>query len=190
MKFGVLAAILMTLSFIFYNEMKKDNYNIIIKENEENNIYNANYVVTDNDIILENNYDFNSSIEIKEIRRNYLRWRDKEHPNVDFEDDSKDLYVRLIIIFTMGCAIIGVLIEILFFKKDSYKYYIIVFALIIIISSVIIYKIHKNLAILNIGGSIESILELSVFFFGGVMSFIVLLISKHLRDKDNKKKSE
>lgn len=90
----------------------------------------------------------------------------------------------------MGCAIIGVLIEILFFKKDSYKYYIIVLALIIIISSVIIYKIHKNLAILNIGGSIESILELSVFFFGGVMSFIVLLISKHLRDKDNKKKSE
>lgn len=34
MKFGVLAVILMTLSFIFYNEMKKDNYNIIIKENE------------------------------------------------------------------------------------------------------------------------------------------------------------
>ena len=54
MKFGVLAVILMTLSFIFYNEIKKDNYNIIIKENEENNIYNANYIVTDNDIILEN----------------------------------------------------------------------------------------------------------------------------------------
>ncbi|WP_295298624.1 hypothetical protein [uncultured Brachyspira sp.] len=44
MKFGILAVILMTLSFIFYNEMKKDNYNIIIKENEENNIYNANYM--------------------------------------------------------------------------------------------------------------------------------------------------
>ena len=188
MKFGVLAVILMTLSFIFYNEMKKDNYNIIIKQNEENNIYNANYIVTDEDIILENTYDFNSSIEIKEIRRNYLRWRDREHPNVDFEEDSKDLYVRLIIIFMIGAAILGILIEILFFKKDSYKYYIIVLALIIIISSVIIYKIHKNLAILNIGGSIESILELSVFFFGGVMSFIVLLISKHLRDKDNKKR--
>lgn len=194
MKFGVLAVILMTLSFIFYNEMKKDNYNIIyniiIKENEENNIYNANYIVTDEDIILENTYDFNSSIEIKEIRRNYLRWRDREHPNIDFEEDSKDLYVRLIIIFTMGCAIIGVLIEILFFKKDSYKYYIILFAVIILISSVIIYKIHENLAILNISGSIESIVELLAFLLGGVVSFVVLLISKHFRDKDNKKKSE
>lgn len=186
----VLAVILMTLSFIFYNEMKKDNYNIIIKENEENNIYNANYIVTDEDIILENTYDFNSSIEIKEIRRNYLRWRDREHPNIDFEEDSKDLYVRLIIIFTMGCAIIGVLIEILFFKKDSYKYYIILFAVIILISSVIIYKIHENLAILNISGSIESIVELLAFLLGGVVSFVVLLISKHFRDKDNKKKSE
>ena len=188
MKFGVLAVILMTLSFIFYNEMKKDNYNIIIKENEENNIYNANYIVTDEDIILENTYDFNSSIEIKEIRRNYLRWRDREHPNIDFEEDSKDLYVRLIIIFTMGCAIIGVLIEILFFKKDSYKYYIILFAVIILISSVIIYKIHENLAILNISGSIESIVELLAFLLGGVVSFVVLLISKHFRDKDNKKR--
>lgn len=187
MKFGILAVILMTLSFIFYNEMKKDNYNIIIKENEENNIYNANYIVTDKYIILENTYDFNSSIEIKEIRRNYLRWRDRDQPNVDFEEDSKDLYVRLIIIFTMGCAIIGVLVEILFFKKESYKYYIIVLALIIIISSVIIYKIHENLAILNMSGSIESIVELLAFLLGGVVSFVVLLISKHLRDN---KKSE
>ncbi len=87
----------------------------------------------------------------------------------------------------MGCAIIGVLIEILFFKNGSYKYYIIVLALIIIISSVIIYKIHENLAILNMSGSIESIVELLVFFLGGVVSFVVLLISKHLRDN---KKSE
>ena len=178
--------IFIIISYIFYNDFMNNNNN----NNTINNIYNANYIVTDNDIILENNYDFNSSIEIKEIRRNYLRWRDREHPNVDFEEDSKDLYVRLIIIFMIGTAILGVLIEILFFKKDSYKYYIIVLAIIFIISSIIIYKIHENLAIFNIGGSIESILELSAFFFGGVISFIVLLISKHLRDKDNKKNNK
>ena len=178
--------IFIIISYIFYNDFMNNNNN----NNTINNIYNANYIVTDNNIILENNYDFNSTIEIKEIRRNYLRWRDREHPNVDFEEDSKDLYVRLIIIFMIGTAILGVLIEILFFKKDSYKYYIIVLAIIFIISSIIIYKIHENLAIFNIGGSIESILELSAFFFGGVISFIVLLISKHLRDKDNKKNNE
>lgn len=179
--------IFIIISYIFYNDFMDNNNN---NNNTINNIYNANYIVTDNDIILENTYDFNSSIEIKEIRRNYLRWRDREHPNVDFEEDSKDLYVRLIIIFMIGAAILGVLIEILFFKKDSYKYYIIVLAIILVISSVIIYKIHENLAIFNIGGSIESILELSAFFFGGVISFIVLLISKHLRDKDNKKNNK
>ncbi|WP_286033146.1 hypothetical protein [Brachyspira pilosicoli] len=178
--------IFIIISYIFYNDFMDNNNN----NNTINNIYNANYIVTDNDIILENTYDFNSSIEIKEIRRNYLIWRDREHPNVDFEEDSKDLYVRLIIIFMIGAAILGVLIEILFFKKDSYKYYIIVLAIILVISSVIIYKIHENLAIFNIGGSIDSILELSAFFFGGVISFIVLLISKHLRDKDNKKNNK
>ncbi|AGA66754.1 hypothetical protein BPP43_07720 [Brachyspira pilosicoli P43/6/78] len=180
--------IFIIISYIFYNDFIDNNNNN--NNNTINNIYNANYIVTDNDIILENTYDFNSSIEIKEIRRNYLRWRDREHPNVDFEEDSKDLYVRLIIIFMIGAAILGVLIEILFFKKDSYKYYIIVLAIILVISSVIIYKIHKNLAIFNIAGSIDSILELLAFFFGGVISFIVLLISKHLRDKDNKKNNE
>ncbi|MEI0843386.1 hypothetical protein R4M06_05475 [Brachyspira pilosicoli] len=179
--------IFIIISYIFYNDFMDNNNN---NNNTINNIYNANYIVTDNDIILENTYDFNSSIEIKEIRRNYLRWRDREHPNVDFEEDSKDLYVRLIIIFMIGGAILGVLIEILFFKKDSYKYYIIVLAIILVISSVIIYKIHENLAIFYIGGSIDSMLELSAFFFGGVISFIVLLISKHLRDKDNKKNNE
>lgn len=179
--------IFIIISYIFYNDFMNNNNN---NNNTINNIYNANYIVTDNDIILENTYDFNSSIEIKEIRRNYLRWRDREHPNVNFEEDSKDLYVRLIIIFMIGATILGVLIEILFFKKDSYKYYIIILAIILVISSVIIYKIHENLAIFNIGGSIESILELSAFFFGGVISFIVLLISKHLRDKDNKKNNE
>lgn len=180
-KLNILNIILISIiiSYIFYNDLIKNN-------NTVNNIYNANYIVTDNDIILENSYN-NNNIEIKEIRRNYLRWRDREHPNVDFEEDSKDLYVRLIIIFMIGAAILGILTEILFFKKDSYKYYIIVLALIIIMSLVIIYKIHENLAILNMAGNIESILELSAFFFGGVMSFIVLLISKHLRDKDNKK---
>ncbi|MEI0609096.1 hypothetical protein [Brachyspira pilosicoli] len=182
--------IFIIISYIFYNDFMDNNNNNNNNNNTINNIYNANYIVTDNDIILENTYDFNSSIEIKEIRRNYLRWRDREHPNVDFEEDSKDLYVRLIIIFMIGAAILGVLIEILFFKKDSYKYYIIVLAIILVISSIIIYKIHENLAIFNIGGSIESILELLAFFFGGVISFIVLLISKHLRDKDNKKNNE
>lgn len=187
-KLNILNIILISIiiSYIFYNDFMNNNNN---NNNTVNNIYNANYIVTDNDIILENSYN-NNNIEIKEIRRNYLRWRDRENPNVDFKEDSKDLYVRLIIIFMIGAAILGILTEILFFKKDSYKYYIIVLALIIIISSVIIYKIHENLAILNIAGSIESILELSAFFFGGVISFIVLLISKHLRDKDNKKNNE
>lgn len=167
--------------------MTKHYSSIIIEENEENIIYNDNYIVSDNDIILENSYDFNNSIETKEIRRSFLRWRDREHPNVDFEDDSKDLFVRLVIIFMVGCAIIGVLIEIVFYKNSSYKFYIILFAVILVISSVIIYKIHENLAISNMAGSIESILELVTFFGGGVLSFIALSISKYLKAKDNKK---
>lgn len=194
MKISILAVVVIIVSFIFYTEMTKHNYNVynvnIIEEIEENNIYNGNYIVSDNNIILENSYDFNNNIEIKEIRRNYLRWRDKEHPNVDFEEDSKDLCVRLIIIFMMGCAIIGILMEILFFKNTSYKFYIILLTIILVISSVIIYKIHENLAIFNMAGSIESVLELLAFFIGGVISFVGLLISKYLRYKDNKKNNE
>ena len=188
MKFSVLAFIIITLSFIFYNEMTKHYFNktIIIEENEENNIYNANYIVTDNDIILENNYN----VETKQIKRRYFEFRSDDNYNIDFREISQYLFARLIIIFMIGSAILGILTEILFFKKDSYKYYIIVLALIIIISSVIIYKIHKNLAILNMAGSIESILELSVFFCGGILSFIALSISKYLRNKDNKKNNE
>ncbi|WP_297245658.1 hypothetical protein [uncultured Brachyspira sp.] len=192
MKISILVVVVIIISFIFYTEMTKHNYHVsnTIEENEENNIYNGNYIISNNDIILENSYDFNSSIETKEIRRNYFRWRDREHPNVDFEEDSKDLYVRLIIIFTMGCAIIGVLIEIIFFRNYSYKFYTIVLAVILVISSVIIYKIHENLAIFNMAGSTESILELLAFFCGGVISFVGLSISKYLRDKDNKKNNE
>ena len=192
MKISILAVVLIIISFIFYNEITKHNvYNVnVIEENEEISIYNGNYIVSDNDIILENSYDFNNSIEIKEIRRNYLRWRDRDNPNVDFEEDSKDLFVRLVIIFMVGCAVIGVLIEIVFYKNASYKFYIILLAIILVISSVIIYKIHENLAIFNMPGSIESILELSAFFFGGIISFITLSISKYLKAKDNKKNNE
>ena len=192
MKISILAVVLIIISFIFYNEITKHNvYNVnVIEENEEISIYNGNYIVSDNDIILENSYDFNSSIEIKEIRRNYLRWRDRDNPNVDFEEDSKDLFVRLVIIFMVGCAVIGVLIGIVFYKNASYKFYIILLAIILVISSVIIYKIHENLAIFNMPGSIESIIELSAFFFGGIISFITLSISKYLRSKDNKKNNE
>ncbi|MEI0508319.1 hypothetical protein [Brachyspira intermedia] len=194
MKISILVVVVIIISFIFYTEMTKHNYHVsnvnVIEKNEESNIYNGNYIISNNDIILENSYDFNSSIETKEIRRNYFRWRDREHPNVDFEEDSKDLYVRLIIIFAMGCAIIGVLIEIIFFRNYSYKFYTIVLAVILVISSVIIYKIHENLAIFNMAGSTESILELLAFFCGGVISFVGLSISKYLRDKDNKKNNE
>ncbi|MEI0530915.1 hypothetical protein R4I97_05075 [Brachyspira pilosicoli] len=190
MKFYVLAFIIITLSLIFYNEMTKYYFNkTIIEENEENNIYNANYMVTDNDIILENSCN-NNNVETKQIKRRYFEFRSDDNYNIDFREISQYLFARLVIIFMIGAAILGILTEILFFKKDSYKYYIIVLALIIIMSLVIIYKINENLAILNMAGSIESILELSAFFLGGVISFIVLLISKHLRDKDNKKNNE
>ena len=190
MKISILAVVVIIISFIFYNEMTKHNYNVsnIKEENEEIIIYNGNYIVSDNDIILENSYDFNNDIETKEISRR--RWRDREHPNIDFEEDSKDLFVRLVIIFIVGCAIIGVLMEILFFKNTSYKFYIILLAIILVISSVIIYKIHENLAILNMRGSTESILELLAFFFGGILSFIALSISKYLKSKDSKKNNE
>lgn len=186
MKISVLAVILIILSFIFYNEMAKYHYSIEESNNEENNIYNGNYIVSDNDIILENSYDFDNSIETKEIRRIH-RWRDyRDHPNVDFEEDSKDLYVRLIIIFFIGCAITGILAEMLFFKNYSYKFYIITFAVILIMSLAIIYKIHGNMAIFNMNGSIESMIELLSFFSGGILSFIALRISKYLKDKDKK----
>ncbi|WP_300758628.1 hypothetical protein [uncultured Brachyspira sp.] len=191
MKISILAVVVIILSFIFYNEMTKHNYNVYnantIEENEENIIYNGNYIVSDN-VILENSYNFNNSIETKEIRRNYLKWRDRENPNVDFEEDSKDLFVRLVIIFMVGCAVIGILAEMIFFKNYSYKFYIIVFAVILIMSLAIIYKIHGNMAIFNMNGSIESMMELLAFFFGGILSFIALRISKYLRDSDKKNK--
>lgn len=191
MKISVLAVVLIILSFMFYNEMIKNNSSIIEESsNEEYNIYNGNYILSDNNVILENSYNFDNSIETKEIRRIH-RWRDyRDHPNVDFEEDSKDLYVRLIIIFFIGCAIIGILAEMLFFKNYSYKFHIITFAVILIISLAIIYKIHGNMAIFNMNGSIESMIELLAFFSGGILSFIALRISKYLRDKDNKKNNE
>ncbi|WP_304353737.1 hypothetical protein [Brachyspira innocens] len=191
MKISVLVVVLIILSFMFYNEMIKNNSSIIEESsNEEYNIYNGNYILSDNNVILENSYNFDNSIETKEIRRIH-RWRDyRDHPNVDFEEDSKDLYVRLIIIFFIGCAIIGILAEMLFFKNYSYKFHIITFAVILIISLAIIYKIHGNMAIFNMNGSIESMIELLAFFSGGILSFIALRISKYLRDKDNKKNNE
>ena len=191
MKISVLAVILITLSIIFYNEMTKyysNITNITIEESndEENNIYNGNYILSDNNIILENSYDFDSDIETKEIRRSH-RWRDyRDHPNVDFEEDSEDLFIRLVIIFFIGCAVIGILADMLFLKNYSYKFYIITFAVILIMSLAIIYKIHGNMAIFNMGGSIESVLELLAFFSGGILSFIALRISKYLKDKDKK----
>ncbi|WP_300368170.1 hypothetical protein [Brachyspira sp.] len=192
MKISILAVVLITLSFIFYNEMKKHNYNVsnLIEENEEIIIYNGNYIVSDNDIILENNYDFNNSIETKEIYRESLKFRNNAPYDVDFEEDSKYLFARLLIIFMIGSAVIGVLLEILFLKNASYKFYIILLAVILVISSIIIYKMHENLAILNMNGSKESILELLTFFGGGVISFAVLSFSKYLKDKDNKKNNE
>ena len=187
-KLNILNIILISIiiSYIFYNDFMNNNNN---NNNTVKNIYNANYIVNDNDIILENSYN-NNNVETKEIRRRYFEFRSDDNYNIDFREISQYLFARLIIIFMIGAAILGILIEILFFKNGSYKYYIIVLALIIIMSSVIIYKIHENLAILNIAGSIESILELLAFFFGGVISFIVLLISKYLRSKDNKKNNE
>ena len=192
MKISVLAVILITLSIIFYNEMTKyysNITNITIEESndEENNIYNGNYILSDNNVILENSYNFDNGIETKEIRRSH-RWRDyRDHPNVDFKKDSEDLFIRLVIIFFIGCAVIGILADMLFFKNYSYKFYIITFAVILIMSLAIIYKIHGNMAIFNMGGSIESVLELLAFFSGGIISFIALRISKYLRDNDNKK---
>ncbi|EKV57364.1 hypothetical protein A966_05803 [Brachyspira hampsonii 30446] len=191
MKISVLAVILIIISFIFYNEMTKHHYNIssIIEEsnNEENNIYNGNYIVSDNNVIVENSYDFDNSIETKEIRyRRYLN-RDNEPYDVDFGEASEDLFSRLVIIFFIGCAIIGILAEMLFFKNYSYKFYLIAFAVILIVSLAIIYKIHGNMAIFNMNGSIESMIELLAFFSGGILSFIALRISKYLRDKDKNK---
>lgn len=189
MKISVLAVVLIILSFMFYNEMIKNNSSIIEESsNEEYNIYNGNYILSDNNVILENSYNFDNSIETKEIRR---RWnRDNEPYDVDFGEISQYLFARLLIIFMIGCAIIGILIEILFFKNASYKFYIIVSAVILIISLAIIYKIHGNMAIFNMNGSIESMIELLAFFSGGILSFIALRISKYLRDKDNKKNNE
>lgn len=191
MKISVLAVVLIILSFIFYNEMTKYHSMIIERSNnEENNIYNGNYIVSDDNVILENSYNFDNSIETKEIRYRRSWNRDNEPYDVDFGEISQYLFARLLIIFMIGCAIIGILIEILFFKNYSYKFHIITFAVILIISLAIIYKIHGNMAIFNMNGSIESMIELLAFFSGGILSFIALRISKYLRDKDNKKNNE
>ncbi|PPS23231.1 hypothetical protein DJ52_00160, partial [Brachyspira murdochii] len=58
--------ILIIISYIFYNDLIKNN-----NKNLENNIYKLNYI--EKNYIIENNYNTDSEIEYQNIRRRRYR---------------------------------------------------------------------------------------------------------------------
>ena len=89
--------IFIIISYIFYNDLIKNN------NNKEINIYNLNYI--EDNYIIEDNYNTDSDIKYQNIRR----YRDVD---LDLEED------RVFIMFT-GSLIIGLLLSFILLLKNS-----------------------------------------------------------------------
>ena len=139
--------ILIIISYIFYNDLIKNN-----NKNLENNIHKLNYI--ENNYIIENNYNTDSEIEYQNIRRRYRH-------DLDIEGD------RVFIMFT-GSLIIGFLFSLIllsknkFFKKELIPAKIILI-LSVIITGIIIFINHEN---------IKNILEYLSLPIGFIIGFI------------------
>ena len=139
--------IFIIISYIFYNDLIKNN-----NKNLENNIHKLNYI--ENNYIIENNYNTDSEIEYQNIRRRYRH-------DLDIEGD------RVFIMFT-GSLIIGFLFSLIllsknkFFKKELIPAKIILI-LSVIITGIIIFINHEN---------IKNILEYLSLPIGFIIGFI------------------
>ena len=139
--------IFIIISYIFYNDLIKNN------NNKEINIYNLNYI--EDNYIIEDNYNTDSDIKYQNIRR----YRDVD---LDLEED------RVFIMFT-GSLIIGLLLSFILLLKNSLpkKELIpvtIVLIVSVIITGVIIFINYEN---------IKNILEYLSLPIGFIIGFVL-----------------
>ncbi|MCZ9997901.1 hypothetical protein PQQ32_06345 [Brachyspira hyodysenteriae] len=141
--------IFIIISYIFYNDLIKNN------NNKEINIHNLNYIVEDN-YIIEDNYNTDSDIEYQNIRRY------RSDVDLDLEED------RVFIMFT-GSLIIGLLLSFILLLKNSLPKKELIAAKIILIVSVII----TGLIIFINYENIKNILEYLSLPIGFIIGFVL-----------------
>ncbi|PTY39509.1 hypothetical protein [Brachyspira hampsonii] len=141
--------ILIIISYIFYNDLIKNN-----NKNLENNIHKLNYI--ENNYIIENNYNTDSEIEYQNIRRRRYRH------DLDIEGD------RVFIMFT-GSLIIGFLLSLILLSKNKFYKKELIPAKIILILSVIITGIIIFINYENI----KNILEYLSLPIGFIVGFVL-----------------
>ncbi|ADG71877.1 hypothetical protein [Brachyspira murdochii] len=141
--------ILIIISYIFYNDLIKNN-----NKNLENNIHKLNYI--ENNYIIENNYNTDSEIEYQNIRRRRYRH------DLDLEGD------RVFIMFT-GSLIIGFLLSLILSSKNKFYKKELIPAKIILILSVIITGIIIFINYENI----KNILEYLSLPIGFIIGFVL-----------------
>ncbi|MEI0526387.1 hypothetical protein R4K54_10715 [Brachyspira murdochii] len=141
--------ILIIISYIFYNDLIKNN-----NKNLENNIHKLNYI--ENNYIIENNYNTDSEIEYQNIRRRRYRH------DLDLEGD------RVFIMFT-GSLIIGFLLSLILLSKNKFYKKELIPAKIILILSVIITGIIIFINYENI----KNILEYLSLPIGFIIGFVL-----------------
>ena len=140
--------ILIIISYIFYNDLIKNN-----NKNLENNIHKLNYI--ENNYIIENNYNTDSEIEYQNIRRRYRH-------DLDLKED------RVFIMFT-GSLIIGYLLSFILLSKNSSSKKELIPATIALIVSVII----TGLIIFINYENIKNILEYLSLPIGFIIGFVL-----------------
>ena len=154
MKFSILAFIIIIISFIFYNELiKNDN------TSKETNIYNLNYI--EDNYIIENNYNTDSEIEYQNIRRRRYRH------DLDLKED------RVFIMFT-GSLIIGFLLSFILLSKNKFSKKELIAAKIILILSVIITGIIIFINYENIKNILEYLSLPIGFIIGFVLARLII----------------
>ncbi|MEI0749550.1 hypothetical protein [Brachyspira pulli] len=140
--------IFIIISYIFYNDLIKNN------NNKEINIYNLNYI--EDNYIIEDNYNTDSDIEYQNIRRRYKS-------DLDLEED------RVFIMF-IGSLIIGYLLSFILLSKNSSSKKELIPATIALIVSVII----TGLIIFINYENIKNILEYLSLPIGFIIGFVLL----------------
>ena len=139
--------IFIIISYIFYNDLIKNN------NNKETNIYNLNYI--EDNYIIEYNYNTDSDIKYQNIRRRYKS-------DLDLEED------RVFIMFT-GSLIIGFLLSFILLSKNKFSKKELITAKIILILSVIITGIIIFINYENI----KNILEYLSLPIGFIVGFVL-----------------
>ena len=142
--------ILIIISYIFYNDLIKNN------NNKEINIYNLNYIIVEDNYIIEDNYNTDSDIEYQNIRRY------RSDVDLDLEED------RVFIMF-IGSLIIGFLLSFILLLKNSLPKKELIAAKIILIVSVII----TGLIIFINYENIKNILEYLSLPIGFIIGFVL-----------------